>query len=264
MIKVGGMTSTATARAAQAWEGATSRQQDFLVEEEVVSPELVLVDPELARRLRAIEPIGAWSALAPAPAFPRALPAARESVPAHAGRPPKQTQRTIAITVVALGLGFAAGRLLLVKDSATLRGVEAAAPGVDQLAPLAPPPQQSSTAREARRRRPSTRREKPKIAGLKATTHSAANPSRQVSWERVRFATFYNVVFTRGGSRALETWTRRTDLSLPARSMRPGTYRWFVLPGYGDLRLRKLPGRTFYGPVVSRGVVTLPRGRASS
>jgi hypothetical protein len=83
-----------------------------------------------------------------------------------------------------------------------------------------------------------------------------------LNWKSVKFATFYHVVLVRRG-RQHDIWTQRLLLSAGSlrsgRGLRPGRYRWLVRPGYGNFRLRKVAGRTFYGPVVARGVLFVPR-----
>jgi len=83
-----------------------------------------------------------------------------------------------------------------------------------------------------------------------------------MNWKSVKFATFYHVVLVRRG-RQHDIWTQRRVLSVRSlrsgRGLRPGRYRWSVRPGYGNFGLRKVPGRTFYGPVVAHGVLVIPR-----
>lgn len=105
----------------------------------------------------------------------------------------------------------------------------------------------------------------PPPAPKKKPVAPAVRRGIQVNWRPVKFATFYHVVFVRGG-RQLDVLTPRSTLPVKSlrsgRGLRPGRYSWSVRPGYGNFRLRRVPGRTFYGPVVSRGVLLVPR-RAS-
>jgi hypothetical protein len=229
--------------------------------EELVSPELVLVDPELARRLRPIASKGGWSppvsaaVLIPAPVV-ALRPAATQTVPPRTASPQgtPRALRSVVIAVVAASSGFAAGALFHGEEGATRGTVQALAPEGGR---LAPPVSQhtASIAKSARRRLAGPTRVPTK------TRTATRRVNRQVSWQQTRFATFYNIVFIRRGARALETWTRRTELPAAALRLRAGKYRWTVRPGYGNPRLRKVPGRTFYGPVVSRGVLVVPRGQ---
>jgi hypothetical protein len=80
-------------------------------------------------------------------------------------------------------------------------------------------------------------------------------------WSPVRRASYYNVVLVRG-RRVFSAWPTRTRLKLPRAwtyhgrryTLRPGTYRWVVWPGFGPLsagRYGKMLGGssfTFGGP----------------
>lgn len=242
--------------------------------QESVSPELVLIDPELARRLRPIASKGSWSpsvsaaVFIPAPVVaPR--PVATETVPPRKASPlpPPRALRGVLIAVVAGCSGFAAGALFHGEEGGGQGRVHALAPEGGRLVPPVSQPV-AATAKSARRRLAGRTKVSAKAHSAtrkasvsKAAVHSATRRSRRVTWEQTRFATFYSIVFTRGGARALETWTRRTELPATALRLRAGKYRWTIRPGYGNPRLRKVPGRTFYGPVVSRGVLVVPRGQ---
>jgi len=80
-------------------------------------------------------------------------------------------------------------------------------------------------------------------------------------WSAVPGASYYNVVLVRG-HRVFSSWPARTRLKLPRTwkyhgrryRLRPGSYRWFVWPGFGSLsagRYGKMLGGssfTFGGP----------------
>lgn len=61
-------------------------------------------------------------------------------------------------------------------------------------------------------------------------------------WSAVRGASYYNIVLVRG-HRVFSAWPARTHLKLPRAwtyhgrryRLRPGSYRWFVWPGFGPL-----------------------------
>jgi hypothetical protein len=75
-------------------------------------------------------------------------------------------------------------------------------------------------------------------------------------WEKVRGATYYNVILVRG-RRIFSAWPVRARLRLPRAwryngrryKLRPGTYSWFVWPGRGPLSAGRygsmLGGSTF-------------------
>jgi hypothetical protein len=87
-------------------------------------------------------------------------------------------------------------------------------------------------------------------------------PSAQVTkapllvWAPKRGASYYNVILTRG-RRVLSAWPVHARLQLPRAwkyrgrhyKLRPGTYSWFVWPGYGSLSAgrygKMLGGSTF-------------------
>lgn len=82
-----------------------------------------------------------------------------------------------------------------------------------------------------------------------------------LAWSAVPGASYYNVVLVRG-HRVFSAWPARTRLKLPRAwtyhgrhyRLRPGSYRWFVWPGFGSLsagRYGKMLGGssfTFGGP----------------
>jgi len=272
-IKVSGHDPAASALVTQAWEEVTRRQEGTFGEE-LVSPELVLVDPQLARRLRPIASKGGWSppvsaaVLIPPPVVVF-RPTATEIGPPRSGSPSETPQalRAVVVAVVAACSGFAAGTLFHGEAGTSPRRVLAMAPEHGRLGAPAPVSQHTaSTAKTARRRLAvptrvpiKARRVTSTVATPKSSAHPSTSRSRRLQWQQTRYATFYNIVFTRGDARALEIWTRRTNLPAATLRLSGGKYLWTVRPGYGNPRLRKLPGRTFYGPVVSRGVLIVPR-----
>ena len=211
-----------------------------------VSPELVLVDPELARQARPVALTGAWTVAVRAAAIrarSTATPASATTSPTRWDAPPKKSSlHRLSIAATAAAGGFLVVTTLA--GTSDYRSIE--------------PQHQAPTKRvvtEGLAPNPAT---KPTVQRL-----SSARRTQPVEWQRARFATFYQVVFVRQGARRLQIYTRRTALSVRSlrsgQGLRIGRYRWFVRPGYGNPRLRNVPGRAFYGPVTSRGVV-LVRG----
>ncbi len=101
---------------------------------------------------------------------------------------------------------------------------------------------------------------------LKHTTRSASvalGPARPLTWKPAASASFYDVVLMRGKARVADFWPDRPTLSLSTLrsrpALRPGTYNWFVYPGYGN-RNRGANEPTFYGKLLARGVLTIPAG----
>jgi hypothetical protein len=217
---------------------------------EAVSPELVLVDPELAQRRRAIELTGAWTpAVHAASIRSRSMPVVEAEYERIASK--RLRRRPLFAAAAALGLVAATAVLVLRGESATKDKPQASVgppPNVTTAPQTATTPPQTATS--------------PPAPKKKTAARPAVRRSIQVNWRPVKFATFYHVVFVRSG-RQLDIWTPRSTLSVRSlrsgRGLRPGRYSWSVRPGYGNFRLRKVPGRTFYGPVVSRGVLVVPR-----
>jgi hypothetical protein len=71
-------------------------------------------------------------------------------------------------------------------------------------------------------------------------------------WTPVRRATYYNIQLYRSGTKILSAWRSHARLQLQRRwrfhghryVLKPGTYRWYVWPGFG----RRAAGR--YGPLI--------------
>jgi hypothetical protein len=69
-------------------------------------------------------------------------------------------------------------------------------------------------------------------------------------WHRVARADYYNVQLFRGGRKIMSAWPTRTHLRLHRqwrygghrRRLTPGTYRWYVWPGFGTLAAARYGG----------------------
>jgi hypothetical protein len=80
-----------------------------------------------------------------------------------------------------------------------------------------------------------------------------------LSWRRVARASYYNVQLYRGRVKLLSTWPTRTRLQLRARwiylgrqrRLTPGTYQWYVWPGYGR------PAARNYGRLLGQSTFTV-------
>jgi hypothetical protein len=220
--------------------------------DDIVSPELVLVDPELAQRVRPTALTGTWTPAVHAASVRFRSPAPSRPLTANAEtleRAKKRSARPILIAAVAACL-VVLGALVVTRRATTdSNDTAGSAPG---------PPALPTPTIESPTLPPAT------PATPKVKTSTTPSPTRsRVAWRPARFATFYNVVFMRDGDRKLQLWTAHTELSIrllrSGKGLRAGRYRWFVRPGYGNPRLRKVPGRTFYGPVTSRGVLVVRR-----
>ena len=70
-------------------------------------------------------------------------------------------------------------------------------------------------------------------------------------WARVPGATYYNVILWRNGARVLDFWPHRATVRVPRAKLQPGTYLWFVYPGFGSERARR------FGELAKRGKFSL-------
>src|SRR6185295_19279344 len=88
-----------------------------------------------------------------------------------------------------------------------------------------------------------------------------ARPKRppRLRWKRSPKARYYNVQLYRGKRKVLSAWPRRTRLQLHSawryggrwQRLAPGTYRWYVWPGYGPRAERR------YGRVLGTRTFTI-------
>jgi hypothetical protein len=175
---------------------------------EHVSPELALVDPELASELRA--------GFAPPPRRPPPLdvPGARIRVPAPV--PPA----TPAWRGVAVASAIVVAVFVLVDLHVGGRNEPASGVETTQLGTVPPSTGQSQTTPKSGNPTP------------------AAPASRRFAWAPVSGASGYEIAFFRGRSRVFFGRSSRAALTLPARwrisgrreSLKPGRYRWYVWP----------------------------------
>ena len=191
-----------------------------------ISPELVLVDPDLAAALRA-------TAVAGRRVEPR--------VGATAPSPPEGVSLLRRVTVAA---GAAVLAVLLLEAGA----------GSAERQPLAPPVRRSAPA-PAEHRVPAIASGRTDAFGRPAPR--LVPPDRAVravpagvSWPAVRGAAYYDLVLWRDGRRVLDRWPREPRLALP--TLAPGHYLWFAYPGFGP----RAAGR--FGPLAGSGTVAVP------
>jgi hypothetical protein len=214
-----------------------------------ISPELALVDPELAERARrdleeqrnrlrreldmaaARRTPQPWVPDRPAPRLtyiPRpthtALPAPPPAAPVAAGARQRATRRSrrrrmaLALIVVYTLVGWIAFRIARHE----LRGHTGA---------------QIRRSPDAEAEAPSPTRSKPKIPAAIART---ARP-RTFVWLPVHGSTFYEIRIFRNDREIFEARTTEPRLTLPRSwryggttyRLKPGAYRWLVLPGFG-------------------------------
>jgi hypothetical protein len=221
-----------------------------------LTPELALVDPELAARARerlangdapqravakpVVEEVVQEIPSAEAPVRPPPEPFRWRPDPSEFDEAPPRSRgrrigRTLVVVVAILGaiaVALVAPSLFLEDQAATLDESPTAVPTASPEAAAGPqaPATDEATGPEA----------------------PAAGGPRSFGWVPVAGARHYHVAFYRGKQKIYETWPRRPRLVLQPQwtfkgrrfRLSPGQYRWVVRPGFGARRT----GR--YGPAV--------------
>jgi hypothetical protein len=191
--------------------------------DEPISPELVLVDPELARRVRQFAVAGPEPASAQPEALPE-RPSPEPPAPAIEASPPPAD-------------------LLLAEP-----------------APAAPPPQLGASRPTTRRRRPKVStsiaslvglsllgaaflppRDAPILPGAPSRSDVAQAAPLTLSWRASGTPDYYLVELLRDGALVHATSVRPTHLALPAW-LRPGRYSWRIYAGTGPPAKRQVRG----------------------
>jgi hypothetical protein len=248
---------------------------------EPVSPELVLVDPHLAKvarkRLRAAgeRPASARREAARAQREdPRASrhaygeriagefgvsATAQENVDSDSSFENRRrgglVTATAALAVIAAAAAVVSIRLKDVEDAGGSLPMSIQTTSASRAAE-ARQNQPSSKPSRARRGTPSPRSTKPVVQQKKGIRppQRAAPLTRLFVWPKVSRATFYKVEFFRGGRKIFEASPTTPRLELPLRwvyrgrgiRLTPGTYRWDVRPAFGPR------SRPRYGTLITR------------
>ena len=223
------------------------------VQEEQISPELVLVDPELADAERA--------KLADRPT----TPAARPARPAIVSAPPLAERARATRPPAAERLG--SRRLLIGVAAATVATVlffdvrvevgdipASATRGARQAAAV--PPHPASKRRLAKPKhtptgKPARVGTRPRSRGSRASKAAAASP-RRFAWAPTPRASGYYVEFFRGPRRVFARETSDAAIEIPVkwryngveRSFMPGEYRWYVWPVINGRRVTRAAVQT--------------------
>jgi hypothetical protein len=214
-----------------------------------VSPELALVDPELARRLRERHDAERAS-------LPTERPVTLRTVAAvHRAPPPARPQRALRIAfgvlaLVAVGAVAAVAATPRLREALGLSREHAAAVRADATAtPLRTASTGATTAgatRTATTPFATTRAAAPHARP--AARRRPLTPGRRVfAWTSVPKATYYVIDFYRGRRRIYEGRTVEPKLALAARwkfdgrryALTPGRYRWSVRAGFGRRSARR-------------------------
>ena len=183
-----------------------------------LSPELALVDPELAERARyALRLAAAVPQIPPLEARMDAQPAQR---PARRHRILVRAAAALAVPSIILNAAVLRPEAPFeLRTTGPVGGVAAAS---TTLVDTAPPPD--------------------RVAGHRAAASSAAEPSRAVAvhrvlrWKKLPAARMYDVVIWRDGRRVRDVWTREGSVSVrsiacgTSTRLAKGEYLWFVYP----------------------------------
>jgi hypothetical protein len=202
--------------------------------EQAISPELALVDPELARaaRSRLPEPGVTSRARSDFDAAPARLTAA-SCIDVSGELNEQHTSRRLLIGVAAVSM--LALLLFDVRVQVGERPASAVPQALEQpssTSPLGSPPAGNTKHATS----PSPR--------APSRTSSRGPASRRFAWAPVEGASGYDVEFFRGATRVYAERTTTPSLEIPARwrhdgvsrSFRPGEYKWYVWPVIADRR----------------------------
>jgi hypothetical protein len=207
---------------------------------EPISPELALVDPELARRARALLPHPAWvEPVAPARSSRARLPRVRRETFVRVAA-------WLAVPSIALNVAF------LRTDSAARPSPVSAPPRVVtvSIAPLAPQT-------DARVRRRTVRPSQSGVASARHVERHLRVARKVLRWRATARAAAYDVILWRDHRRVADVWTTKPRVTVAAVACRgttplaAGRYLWFVYP-----LVHARPRR--YGRLVKWGTLEVP------
>jgi hypothetical protein len=212
---------------------------------DLLSPELALIDPELAERARRSLNVAAAAPRAQlVEAFPNTEPQPEPPLSTASPEPPRRHRRlTRAAAVLAVPSLILNVALLDVAPGTPFRGSE----------PLGAVAGTSTTIVDAPHLPAPAPQVRPAAAG-------SAEPKRSVDagpvlrWKKLRAADMYDVVIWRAGHRVRDVWTRASSVPVrtlacatPSGRLAAGDYLWFVYP------VRSATSAKRFGPLVSWG-----------
>jgi hypothetical protein len=254
---------------------------------EPISPELVLVDPELAQVARALLPPPPTSVSTPRVV---AQVDSRTSGSSKKGRVPMSTV-IVVMTLVAAAFGLtliselwnpASQRPTLAVETRLHEVVVRPSAEIGALL-------QVSAAQQARAPHVSstleTKPDSPRVSTEVETTASLRKASKPIEantivapvstkvgavlrWNPTSDASYYNVVVWRDGKRVLDLWPRQPQVELPhawtycgkSYRLEPGRYLWFVFPYRGPRGHGRFVGLTEHGVLLEPASVRSKRG----
>jgi hypothetical protein len=226
-----------------------------------VSPELVLVDPELARRARAELPEPAANGRI-APAHPKTTPPAattrrRPVVAAGAGAHARTETAQVADRALLRKLALVAtGMIVLVLVLVVPTFFAGGEPVLRQ-----PPPREAGPTTTAIGRPAASADLSRPVAGPSPRNATPGRvPTRLFVWLPDRRARYYHVRFSRGKQTVFEAWPTDARVTVPLRGVfrgrsfafTSGRYRWVVRPAFG------LRSQNRFGPPIVRSVWEIP------
>lgn len=217
-------------------------QRRLLDEHELLSPELALVSPELARRARELLPDydPNW------PHVPRDR--AHDAGAASGSRAYTARAKDVLLELGAVAAVRARSAVLV------LAAVVFVTTALTLLDRRAAPSVESSTATRSVL--------SSSVLSERAPVSRAGSAEIRLSWTPSAEATYYNVQFFRGGEKVLDLWPRGSSVRVPVRwrldgrlrCLAPGVYRWYVRPGLGTR------SAGLYGRLLGRGTLVVRPG----
>jgi hypothetical protein len=220
--------------------------------DQMLSPELALIDPEFARWARERLP-------EPRPQSRDAVTGSREGLASRASvagqsrtvppSPLRPRLRVYAVFVAGAVFGLAA---VVLRDAVRQPATRTARPHAAALhrvggAAGTPTPSTAAPNVHFRPEATVTSPRSPAIAPA-AAAPNGADLSKRFVWVRDRRATYYAVQFFRHGTKIFDRRSKHPALTPPPSwsyrghryALTPGQYRWVVRPGYGPTRRGKL------------------------
>ena len=184
----------------------------------VISPELVLVDPELAAAARE----AAWREASRRPPLPAVDVRQPEAASRHT--------RIRIVSVAACVVGFSGCLVIGHWVTGQLEATSASTEGAARFAPVA----RAGGSRELPARRSRT------------TPTAVLLQTRTWAWPAVADASFYRITFSHAGHLAFRGIARSSTYTLPASvHFAPGQYTWSVVPVVGSRALQPVVSASF-------------------